>query len=159
MESKETKDHWLRGREGIWEEPGKMAEAWKTNRDGWEIIKKYRSVKIMCLFPVWFKNGGTARAGAGKTSWSCVVDGFVLGCGVHYILDGVQQGTLEASSWDWNDCRIEWLESGGSELGEQDEFGGDCQAYWDRNWNQEKEANLTTIVEIESAGHDTSLDE
>lgn len=56
------------------------------------MIKKYRSVKIMCLFPVWFKNGGKARAGAGKTSWSCVVDGFVLGCGVHYILDGVQQG-------------------------------------------------------------------
>jgi len=53
------------------------------------LIKKYRSVKIMCLFPVLFKNGGIARAGAGKTSRSCVVDGFVLGCGVHYILGGV----------------------------------------------------------------------
>lgn len=30
----------------------------------------------------------------------------MLGCGVHYILDGVQQGTLEASSWDLNDCRV-----------------------------------------------------
>ena len=46
-------------------------------------------MKIMCLFPVLFKNGGIARAGAGKTSWSCVVDGFVLGCGVHDILGSV----------------------------------------------------------------------
>lgn len=46
----------------------------------------------MCFFQFGQrKNGGIARAEAGKVCWGCVVDGFVLGFGV-CISVGSQRG-------------------------------------------------------------------
>lgn len=46
------------------------------------IDQKVQRCENNVFFPVWPKNGGIARAEAGKVCWGCVVAGSVLGFGV-----------------------------------------------------------------------------